>query len=103
VERFHRLAKQAFSKRSGLKYLLHVPGGHFAAQVACSFLYKNSGIRKALQNAFGDETKLFGDTTHDADTKKIILVATSEEEQKPFLLTNYNREWRVNDDGSNMS
>ncbi|KAE8443409.1 hypothetical protein EG329_001890 [Mollisiaceae sp. DMI_Dod_QoI] len=101
ITRFERLAKQAFSKRSGLRTLLHLPGGHITAQLLYSHLYKSSGIENALQFAFGAEPRLFGEYTSDPTTKRVIVVASGEEEQKAFLLTNYNREWRVNDDENN--
>jgi hypothetical protein len=100
TQNFESLVKQAFSKRTGLVPLLRIPGGHFTAQVICTHLYKSSGIEEALQSAFSNQSKLFGDSTSLPETSKVIVVATGEEEEKPFLLTNYNREWRFNDDES---
>jgi len=99
-ERFENLAKRAFSKRTGLVPLLHLPGGNLAAKILCTYLYKSTGIEHALQDAFGRDANLFGASPAGAEVNKVIVVATGEEEEKPFLLTNYNREWRMNDDES---
>jgi hypothetical protein len=97
---FEKLAKKAFSIRSVLRLVWHIPGAHLAAQLICTYLYKSSGIEEALQLAFDGQSKLFGDIGSEPENNKIAVVATGEEEERPFLLTNYNREWRVNDDES---
>jgi hypothetical protein len=102
IVKFEELVEPAFSTRTGLQQMFRMPGGSFAAQIMCTYIYKSAGIEKALQKAFSLNAPLFGGENMKEDLNKIIVVTTSEEEAKPFLLTNYNREWRVNDDSDNL-
>jgi hypothetical protein len=98
---FEELVRDAFSTRSSLTPVWDIPGARASARLICTYLYKSDGINRALQTAFNNQSKLFGDTGRDGpELSKIAVVATGEEEERPLLLTNYNREWRVNDDES---
>jgi hypothetical protein len=95
--------KDAFSARSSLRPIWDIPGARAGARLICDYLYKSDGIEGALQAAFNEQSKLFGDIgTDEPELNKIAVVATAEEEGRPLLLTNYNREWRVNDDESKV-
>ena len=103
TSRFESLAHSAFSRRDFLKLVWQVPGAHSSARLLCSYLYQSQGIEAALKQAFGEDTKLFGAAAHDhLELTKVAVVVTSEEEERPFLLTNYNRQWRVNDEMSEL-
>jgi hypothetical protein len=100
-EKFERLLKEAFSKRSMLKLLWPIPGGPLGAQLMLNHLYKSAEIENALQAAFGRDERLFGDLNTDRlHPNKVAVIATGEAEERPFLLSNYNREWLMNDDES---
>ena len=99
--RFHTLIKAAFSKRSLLKLLWPIPGGSASAQIMLNYLYKSEELESALRDTFGNEETLFGcPTINKQAPNKVAIIATGEEDDKPFLLTNYNREWLIKDDES---
>jgi len=101
-ELFACLAKEAFQARSGLKIWWDLPLARLTRQITCDYVYKSSGIESALKNAFGNESKLFGYFGQSAaNAVKVGVVAVGDEDQRAYLLTNYNREWRVNDDENN--
>jgi hypothetical protein len=61
-------------------------------------LYKSEELESALQAIFSTEETLFGRLTiNQQASNKVTIIITGEEDEKPFLLTNYNREWLVND------
>lgn len=96
---FESLTRKAFAERSLLRPIWRVPGARFGAHLICTYLYKSEGIGQALQEAFGDQRKLFGDIDrNEAELSKVAVVATGQEEQRPYLLSNYNREWKINED-----
>jgi len=100
-EKFEKLLKAAFSKRSMLKLIWPIPGGYLSAQMMFNYLYKSAEIENALQAAFGRDERLFGDLNTDQLTpNKVAVIATGEEEERPFLLTNYNRDWLMDNDES---
>jgi hypothetical protein len=69
-----------------------------------NYLYKSEELEHALQTAFGTEETLFGrPTTSRVASNKVAVIATGEENEKSYLLTNYNREWLVDDDESKES
>jgi hypothetical protein len=99
--RFHTLIKAAFSKRSLLKLLWPIPGGSASAQIMLNYLYKSEELESALRDTFGNEETLFGcPTINKQAPNKVAIIATGEEDDKSFLLTNYNREWLIKDDES---
>jgi len=103
-EKFERLIKAAFSKRSMLKLLWPIPGGSASAQIMLNHLYKSEELENSLQATFGRDESLFGgENTHLQAANKVAVIATGEEEERPCLLTNYNREWLMNDDESKYS
>ncbi len=103
LNKFENLARAAFSQREFLKPVWLVPGARSSARLLFSHLYKNQGIEGALKQAFGEDMKLFGAASPDRpELTKVAVVTTSEEEERPFLLTNYNRQWRVNDETSEL-
>jgi hypothetical protein len=90
------LVKDAFLKRFPLRW---IEGVHLGAQLMCTYLYQSDVIETAIKAAFGKHLRLFGDIVLDKpELSKIALIATSREEERPVLLTNYNREWRINSD-----
>ena len=104
MARFESLVDGAFSKRAFLRPVWQVPGTHSSARLLCSYLYQSHGIETALKRAFGEDTKLFGAASpYRPELTKVAVVAMSEEEERPFLLTNYNRQWRVNDETSELT
>ncbi len=101
ISKFEELARGAFSQRDFLKPVWFVPGARSSARLLCSHVYQSQGIENALKQSFGDGTKLFGAASGNGpELTKVAVVVTSEEDQRPFLLTNYNRQWRVNDEMS---
>lgn len=103
-KRFHKLIKAAFSKRSLLKLFWPIPGGPASAQIMLNYLYKSEELESALQATFGDGETLFGcPQINKQAPNKIAIIATGEEDEKSFILTNYNREWLMNDDESKES
>jgi hypothetical protein len=101
MSKFDNLTRVAFSQREFLKPVWLVPGARSSARLLCSYVYQSQGIETALKQAFGRDTKLFGAASPDRpELTKVAVVTTSEEEERPFLLTNYNRQWRVNDETS---
>jgi hypothetical protein len=102
-EGFHTLMKTAFSKRSLLKLLWPTPGGSASAQIMLNYLYKSEELDNALQDIFGEEETLFGCGAINKQARtKVAIVATGEEDDKSFLLTNYNHEWLMNDNQSTV-
>jgi hypothetical protein len=98
-ESFYKLITAAFSKRSMLKLLWPLPGGSTSAQIMLNYLYKSEDLENALRATFGTEETLFGPSTSKRQTlNNIAVIATGEEEEKSFLLTNYNRAGLMNDD-----
>jgi hypothetical protein len=98
---FERLVMEAFQARSGLKIWWDLPLARLPRQITCEYIYKSSGIESALKDAFGNESKLFGYFGQSAaNAVKVAVVAVGDEDQRAYLLTNYNHEWRVNDDES---
>jgi len=84
-----------------LKLLWPIPGASASAQIMFNYLYKSEQLEAALQATFGTEETLFGrNTINQQAPNKVAIIATGEEDEKLFLLTNYNREWLVNDDES---
>jgi hypothetical protein len=66
-----------------------------------NYLYKSEQLEASLQAMFGAKETLFGRSTINQQApNKVAIIATGEEDEKTFLLTNYNREWLVNDDES---
>jgi hypothetical protein len=98
---FESMAKRAFSKRSLLKPFLDVPGAKLGARLFCSYLYKSESVESALKEAFSEDKTLFGDVRSEtSELCKVAVVVTGEEEERLLLFTNYNRQWRVNDESS---
>jgi hypothetical protein len=84
-----------------LKLLWPIPGGPASAQVMLNYLYKSEELENALQDTFGSDERLFSHANNDRQaTNKVAVIATGEEEERPYLLTNYNREWLMNNDES---
>jgi len=103
MTKFEDLARKAFSQREFLKPVWFVPGARSSARLLCSHVYQSQGIETALKQSFGEGTKLFGAASGNGpELTKVAVVVTSEEDQRPFLLTNYNRQWRVNDETSEL-
>jgi hypothetical protein len=66
-----------------------------------NYLYKSEELESALRDTFGNEETLFGcPTINKQAPNKVAIIATGEEDDKSFLLTNYNREWLIKDDES---
>ena len=104
-EHFETMANRAFSKRFFLKpFIGIVPGARLGAQVCCRYLYTSDGIEGAMKEAFGESTTLFegGSEYRKPQACKVGVVVVSEEERRLCILTNYNREWRVNDELSKI-
>lgn len=101
TERFEKLVRKAFSERILLRPILNFPGAKLAARLFCSYLYRSAEFERALQKAFGEDMPLFGHIGSDrADLCKVAVVVTGKEEGKLLLCTNYNREWRQDDEPS---
>lgn len=87
------LVKDAYLKRFPLRWIEGIPGVHLGAQLMYTYLYQSDGIETVLKAAFGKHLRLFGDVVPDKpELGKVALIATSREEERPVLLTNYNRE-----------
>ena len=70
-------------------------------QLQCNYLFKSDTLESALKEAFGEQLLLFGKSGEKhSDSCKVAVLATGDADQRPFLLSNYNREWRTDDDES---
>jgi len=66
-----------------------------------NYLYKSEELESALRDTFGNEETLFGcPTINKQAPNKVAIIATGAEDDKLFLLTNYNLEWLIKDDES---
>ena len=68
-----------------------------------NYLYKSEDLENALRAIFGDEEKLFGCPPKNRQApNKVAIVAIGQEDAKPSILANYNREWLMDDDESTL-
>lgn len=82
MEQFKHLCSQAFTARP-LKTL---------ALVSHKSLYKTQPLEAALESAFDPESLLFGGPSQDERSHiKVAVTATSAAENRPVIITNYNR------------
>jgi len=106
IAHFENLVGKAFSTRSLLKPISWIFGNqaaHLLGHLNCNFLFSSESINSALKEAFTDSLKLFGNVEGIAPTGcKVAVVAIGDADQRPFLLSNYNREWRTDDDDSEL-
>jgi hypothetical protein len=87
-----------------LKLLWPISGGSTGARLMFNYLYKSEVLEKVLQDYFGSNESLFGKPAlRRPATNKVAVVASGESGERSVLLTNYNREWQLNDDESKKS
>ena len=102
--RFESLVQRAFTTRSLLRpisWILGTQAAHVFGQLNCNFLFRSDAVESAYKEAFSDNLKLFGKAHGNSiNSCKVAVLATGDADQRPFLLTNYNREWRADDDES---